>query len=229
MANEAAGAQVQPDASGAVKAGEAPKPGETKTGGQGTAEEQAAAAAAAAAEPKGKDGEVKPQPKAPEKYAFTVQDDRKASVPQKLLERVESIARANDWTNDEANAELTDMLKFDDELRQGQIATFETETKGDADFGGDHLTETQRLANLAIDKVFPEGHRLRERFMGNLKRTGFGSELSIVAFLATVGKLAAEDTPVRGRQAPRVSGSTADGFYDHPSSKKVQEEAAKAG
>lgn len=176
-------------------------------------------------EPKPEGGKEGEKPKAPATYEFQIPDDRKGQIPEKLLKRVESIARSNDWTNEEANAELSDLLKFEGELQAERLTAFDTETKANEKFGGTKLAETERLTNLAIQKVRAElGDELTDRFVGILKRSGYEKELSVVAVLATIGKLAAEDTPPRGRQAPKGSSGDGSDFYDHPSSKKAQEQ-----
>ncbi len=207
--DQATGEAGKGGAQGAAAGTESGKPAAEGTGGES-----------------GKEGTGDGKPKAPATYTWNIPDEAKPFVHPKLLERVEAVARANDWSDVEANAEIADAIALDQQIRTDRIATFEAETKADADFGGDKLTETQRLANLAIDKVFPQGHRLREGFMSDLKATGYGSKLSVVAFLATIGRMVAEDQPPGSasgeRQGARAEGEIdADKFYTHPTSKAL--------
>lgn len=183
---------------------------------------------AATPTPGGTDDAATPAKKAPETYALTVPDDSKQYVGDDTLSFVEEVARANDWTQAEAQAELNAYADRAKAQATKMIATLETETKAHATWGGEHLAETQRLATLAVDKVFPKGHELRDRFLADFASSGGNVTLPFVAFLATVGQLMSDDNPAAARRAaPRVegSGAAADRMYDHPTSRKLQGEA----
>lgn len=174
------------------------------------------------------DDQVKDQKKAPATYELTVPDDAKRFVTDADLERFEAIARENDWTQEEAAAALTEELEHAQTRQAKAIETWEAETKADKTYGGKNLPETQRLANLAIDRVYPKGHPEREPFLAFLKESGGGVNLRAVKFFANLGRMMGEDTPSSGRSTSSSSAEKADKFYDHPTSKKVADEAAKA-
>ena len=177
--------------------------------------------------------EVKDQKKAPATYELTVPDDAKRFVTDADLERFQEIAKANDWTQEEAAAALTEEVTNAQERQTASsctaaIAAWEAETKADKTYGGKNLPETQRLANLAIDRVYPKGHPERDPFLAFLKESGGGVNLRAVKFFANLGRMMGEDTPSSGRSTSSSSAEKADKFYDHPTSKRVAEEAAKA-
>lgn len=217
------------------------KPGDTKEGKtgdgeQGTKGEQGSKAADGKGSEEGtKSGDGKAdESQAPEKYDLAIPDDVKPYVGKKFLERFEAVARASGWSNDDANAELKEAIAIDAEDRKARVEAWTAATKADEDFGGDNLAETTRLANAAIDRVFPEGHRLRSGFLAFLQGGGADQKLEVAAFLATVGRMMGEDRPIRGKQAgaPQAKGAdaaqaTADSLYDSPTSKKVQEESLR--
>jgi hypothetical protein len=199
--------------------------GKTKTDDQAAAGKEAQSGKKDESGKTGDDGAAA-QKKAPGKYTLTVPDDAKRFVSDDLLERLEAAARENDWTQEEAAAELEAIVDGARSDYQKTIDTWEGETKGDKTYGGKNLAESQRLANSAIDKVFPKNHPMRDRFVGFLKESGGGVKLEVVAFLATLGKMMGEDTPNSGKSTG-PTGDRASKFYDHPTSKAVEEQAAK--
>lgn len=233
----------------APAAGDAGKAAETKTpaadaqagaAAAGKTGDEAAAAAATAGKEgqqsdkggdsatQGKDGDAGDgKPKAPEKYELTVPDDAKRFVTDADLEQLQTYAKANDWTQEEAAAELSDLITAAKERQAATVTAWETTTKADKTYGGKNLAETQRLGNLAVDRVYPKGHPMREKFVEFLKDSGGGVRLEVVAFLADLGRMMGEDTNTGGK-APSGGGDRASKFYDHPSSVAL-EERAKGG
>lgn len=181
------------------------------------------------AETGGKDGKGgAPESKAPEKYELSIPDDAKRFIGKEEIEYFENVARASNWSNEDAQAEIDAAIERQKAGITRRIKSWTDETKADEDFGGEALEETTRLGNAAINKVFPEGHRLRDPFLAFLKESGANQKLEVAAFLATVGRLMGEDRTTR-RQASsttKKSGDDGSDFYDHPTSKRVQEEAA---
>lgn len=173
----------------AVAAAAAAAAAGTGDGGKGKQDADAAAAAAAAATAAAAAAAAK---KAPEKYALTVPDGGR--LDPSALTRLETIARENDWTNDEAQAYVA---QVDNDLRT-QSDEWAAQTKADKDLGGDKLAETQRLTQLAINKVFPENDPHRAEFVAFLNRGGAGNNINVVRFLARIGKMASEDGGVSG-------------------------------
>jgi hypothetical protein len=202
------------------------KTGETAATGGTTTETKAGEAPAGETAPKagdtgkaateGKAGEAT-TPKAPEKYALTVPDDMKAGVDDQLLGQLETVARGQDMSQDEAQAFLEDTLA----RIKVQSDAWANETKSDKTYGGDKLPETQRLAKLAIDKVRPVGHPMRDAFNNFLARGGSGNHIQVVSFLADLGRMMGEDAGPAGHKSSAGAQTTADKaavIYDHPDS-----------
>lgn len=170
-------------------AGAEPKPGEPKAGEQ----PQPTAGAGEGKETPGKAGE---QPKAPEKYTLTVPDNGAAYVDDAVQAQIEKLARSAGWTNDEAQAALNEHV----DTMRSLSATYLADTTADKQYGGDKLEETKKLARLAIGKIRPEGHPYRDPFLKFLNRFAGENNINVVAFLADVGRLFAEDAPGIGKQ-----------------------------
>jgi hypothetical protein len=219
QAAAAAGAQGDtkaPGDEGKAAAAVAAGAGESKPGEEGKA---AAAAGAAAADTGGKAGAGKETPKAPDKYALKVPDSGAEYIGDEDLKYIEQVARESDWTNDEAQAEIDAAVTRASAREKAQAAKYLEEFKADADYGGDKLEATQKLTKKAIDRIFPVGHRLRDRFLKTMNREVYGNNLVLAAALAEVGRLMGEDSPTQGRSSSGGSGDAASKLYDHPTSK----------
>lgn len=186
----------------------APAAGKTDDAGKGT-EGAAGAAAAGAAQGKETPGKAGETPKAPDKYALTVPDNGQAYVDEAVLAQVEKMARAAGWSNDDAQAQLNDHI----ETMRALSATYLTETTADKSYGGDKLDETKKFARLAIAKIRPEGHPYRDPFLKFLNRFAGENNINVVAFLADVGRLFAEDSPGIGKQPTGGPRSAEDVMY----------------
>ena len=201
--------------------GQQPAPGTEKQPATGTAGTEGEAGKGA--KPGGTEGAAKPVPKAPEKYALTLADDVKADLDAADLKYLEEVARANDWTQDEAQTELN-LASERIRTKQKAIANAHLEAlKSNEDFGGDHLEQTQQLTKRAIDRVLPPGNKYRDDFLKLVNDPTIGNRVPVIAFLASLGKLVGEDTAPSASSAPSgTSGDAASKMYDHPSSKKMQ-------
>jgi len=197
MTEPKAGAQGSPTAP--AQANE-PKPAGDQPKGAAAGEAAAAAtpaaeagktAGAAGAEPGQPAGDT---PKAPEKYDLKVPTGDEVYVDEGVLKRIETVARASGWSNEDAQAYLDENLVF----LKAQIQEDFTVTKADPDYGGEKLAEVERLVVHAIDKVRPLGHGRRESFLRYLNRAGALKNINVVSYLADVGKLMAEDRPAAG-------------------------------
>lgn len=160
-----------------------------------------------------------PEAKAPEKYEFVVPEAAKAYANPAVINRVTQIARANNMPNDVAQLALEEHL----EAVRIQATTWETETQADPEFGGDHFSETQRLATKVIDRVRPQGHKRRDSFLSFLGSEGAGKNIDVVSFLADIGKLMSEDSPALGRGSVVSAPADASAFYDHPTSRALDD------
>lgn len=198
-----------PAAASTTKPGETTQPAaDTKPATQAAAEIKPAAVAGEtkpaaatepvkqpATEPARKEGASEEGPKAPAKYALTLPEGGRLDAAD--LAAFEKSARTNDWTQEEAQAALTEHATQLDALASSFLAA----TTADPDYGGDKLAETQRLANRAIDRLQPKGTPRGDALRSMLTKTGYGNHIAFVSLLAEVGKLMAEDSPVVGRSS----------------------------
>lgn len=156
-------------------------------------------------------------PKAPAKYELTLPEGGRVTDVHRA--QIEKMARANDWSNDDAQAAVDEL----DAQMAAQSSAWLEAAKKDPDYGGEKLAESQRLAKLVIDRVRPQGHARRDAFTNLLNSTGYGNHPEVVAFFADLGKLMDEDGGAghSGGQSKGASGNPADKMYDHPTSRKL--------
>jgi hypothetical protein len=183
----------------------AEKPEEKPAAQQATPEKKAAAEAAAA-----KGG-------SPAKFELKLPAGSESWLGDADVKNAEAFARAQGWSNEQAQA----FLERTAEQAVAQSEAFRVVTEADPDYGGEHLVETQRLAQLAIDKLRPESHPHAAAFKTMLARSGMGNHVEVLSFLADAGRHMAEDAPTHTRAG---SGPKADAtsIYDHPTSKALE-------
>jgi len=199
--------------SGAPAAGDVQPKADDKTpaagAGDGTAQPPAKPTADGkgkekpAADPKGKDAPDGAAKGAPEKYDLAVPDGAGEYLDADTITQFEAFARANDWTNEEAN----DALEEHADLLAQQSAAFRAVTEKDPTYGGEKLAETQRQTRRVLDRFAPADDPLGAELRRDLARSGFGNKLSVVSFLARVGKAMAEDQPDAGAQGAKPADS----------------------
>lgn len=135
------------------------------------------------------------QPAAPEgppqKYDLRVPVEHAALLDQAMLTRFEKIARKRGWTNEDAQGALEQYVVDSHEERQ----EFRQALEADPVYGGQKLAETERLANLTINHIRPDGHARRSAFLSLLNRGGFIHHPEVASFLADIGTLIGEDSP----------------------------------
>lgn len=190
-AADAAAAASAEGAKPADGAAAAATPAAGAAGTKDTKDDKTAAGAASGTKD-GKDAAAAAAPKPPDKYTLTLPAGGRLSDAD--LKDVEAIARTNGWTNDQAQAALTEHARRVD----AQATAWLEQTKADPDLGGDKLEASQTLAKGVIDRIRPAGHPRREAFMGLLNRAGVGNHPEVVAFLRDLGTLMAEDKPPVG-------------------------------
>lgn len=131
--------------------------------------------------------------KAPEKYELKL-PEKNPHLDATDLSAVEALAKAEGWTNEEAQAEL--------EARGTALAGLSTKfleaTKADKEYGGDKFPETERLALLALNTLRPAGTPRGDSVRSMLNKTGFGNHVEWISLLADIGKLMAEDGHMGG-------------------------------
>lgn len=181
----AAGATGAGAGAGKEQAGDQGKGG----AGDGTAAATAGAGGTAAGDSGGKDGAAQPKPKAPDSYTLTVPKGAEDYLDATDLERHAEVAKANGWTNEEAQA-YTEAVA--DAVAE-QSAAFRARTESDTTWGGKKLAETQQFASRFLDRIAPKGDPLGDEFRSILVKTGYGNNLAVIAAMARGGKMMAED------------------------------------
>lgn len=226
----AAAAQANPDAAAAPDAAaKAAADAAAAAAAKPAADDAAAAAAAAAAKKTADDAAAAAAAaanKPPEKYDLKRPDGSDDFLDDGIVANFEKRARAKGWSNEVAQAEFNE--EVGSQIARSQAWRLETES--DPTWGGDKLAETQRLANLALDKLAPKGDPIGDRFRALMLRGAAFNELSVIATLARAGQGMAEDRPIVGSAGAGPKGKTgkaaADQFYDHPSSQALAKETS---
>lgn len=135
---------------------------------------------------KGKEGAAA----APDFTKLQVPDNGKEFIDQLTIDTVVDFAKRSGWSVEDAqnaiNEQALMLARADHEML--------TQLKADADYGGDKLVETQKLAKQAIDLIRPEGHPRREAFLRTLSRAAAGNNIEVVSFFADLGKRIGEDS-----------------------------------
>jgi hypothetical protein len=166
--------------------------GDAATGTQAAGAGDGKTTTAGATETGKADGAVETKPGPPAKYELTLPEG--GQLEESDLAYVAEVAKAAGWTNEEAQAAVNEQAA----AIKAQSDRWLSETKSDKTYGGDKLEVSQRLARAVISKIRPEGHPRRDAFLRFINRGGAGNHVEVVAFLADLGKLMAEDGAVGG-------------------------------
>lgn len=140
---------------------------------------------------------------APETYALTLPENGHLDAHD--LTAIETIARQQGWTNDEAQQRVNDHAA----AVAAQSAHFTEQTKADPVYGGAKLPETLKHAGLALDKLRPVGTPRGDAFRALLDKSGYGSHPEVVSLLADLGSAMAEDKTT-GAHGGSGGGATTD-------------------
>lgn len=125
---------------------------------------------------------------APEKYDLKLPES--STFAPEDVKAFEAWAKSIGLTNEQAQAAIDGQV----EMIDMRLAEFKEQTEADPEFGGDKLAETQRLANLALDKLRPKGHPRRDALMQFLEHTGAINNIHVVSILADAGRMMDEDS-----------------------------------
>lgn len=152
----------------------------------------------------GKDDAAAQQSKAPAKYALTLPENGHLDAHD--LTAIETIARQQGWTNDEAQQRVNDHAA----AVAAQSAHFTEQTKADPVYGGAKLPETLKHAGLALDKLRPVGTPRGDAFRALLDKSGYGNHPEVVSLLADLGSAMAEDRTTGAHGGGGGGGATKD-------------------
>lgn len=156
--------------------------------------------------------------KAPDAYALLVPDTAKDLVSPEDLKYLETVARASDWTNEEAQAELASLAERAQASIAAKSATWLTAAKADTEIGGDQFDTTSKHVKAVLDRFLPDTLDDGKVLRAAMNATGYGNFPPLVKLLARIGKAMAEDSPALGRLAGEPKDATAV-LYDHATSK----------
>ncbi|HKE43883.1 MAG TPA: hypothetical protein VKB41_05030 [Steroidobacteraceae bacterium] len=126
-------------------------------------------------------------PTAPERYTLSLPEG--AHLDSGDLAAFERFARTNNWTNQDAQQVLEEHAA----ALQAQSAHYRAELEKDPIYGGANLMETERLCNLALDRLRPRGTPAGDEIRRALVKTGWGNYKPVVALFADIGRMMAED------------------------------------
>lgn len=126
-------------------------------------------------------------PKVPDTYELSIPEGNRVT-PEELAQIAE-IAKAQGWSNEDAQAELAAL----NDGRREQAERFLAETKADQVLGGENLPRTQKYANAALDRFAATGTADGDELRSLLTRTGWINKRAVLRFLAGIGAQFAED------------------------------------
>lgn len=136
-----------------------------------------------------------PQKVVPEKYDLKLPEgDLAVYADQSTLDSVAAIAKAEGWSNEEAQQRVQEYA----EAYKAQADSFLVTLKADPDYGGEKLEQTQKLARAVLEKVRPANTPRGKALRRILDQSGYGNHIEIVSFLADLGKMTGEDTAIVG-------------------------------
>lgn len=183
---------------------------EDKPAGEKPAGETSGKTSGDGAKTEGKDDKAKTESKAPEKYALTMPEG--GNVDEKDVAQIEVIARAQNLTNEEAQALLVNHA----ESIKAESARFLAETNADPEYGGDKLDKSIELATAFLDRVQPRGTPKGDALRAMLNKSGYGNQVRVISLLADAGKLMAEDGHVSGQSGGTEKKTQAEVLYGKP-------------
>lgn len=166
-----------------------------------------------AEKPAGEQKPPEPERVVPERYDLKLGAD--SLMDQASLARVESYAKTNKLTQEEAAgllaAQEADVRAYVAEKKAGWLK----EIQNDRELGGDNLARNVEMAKQFLDKHADDGLR-RE-----LDRTGYGNHPGFMRFVLKLAKASANDVAViPGANEGVVDKSLADHFYGETTSKR---------
>jgi hypothetical protein len=193
-AGQAASAQ---QGAGSATGQSAPQSGQGQTTGQGqqgdgsgTAQQTGTTTATAAATTTTAD--APPTATVPERYELRLPEQ--SLLDQSDIDVVANLAKTKGWTNEQAQAALTEMHTTLSE----QATRFRAELDADPEVGGAHLEQAQMFALRALDRFFPASEEDGKAFRHVMNKSGWGNNRLLVKFLSRIGKAMSEDQPGSG-------------------------------
>jgi hypothetical protein len=138
-------------------------------------------------------------PAPPETYELTL--PAHGAVDASDLDTVVEMAKAKGWSNEQAQAALSDL----NESLTAQKQAFRTELEQHPEIGGAHLTRATERAVRALDRFLPASSPEGAQLRAVMTKTGYGDYAPLVLLLSRIGNAMAEDRPNLGRSTPPAS------------------------
>ncbi len=137
-------------------------------------------------------------------------------LEQSDVDSVIAIAKAKGWSNDDAQATLTEMH----EQLVAQRAQLRTELQAHPEIGGTNLEVAQQHAQRALNHFLPAESPEGKTFRAAMTKSGYGDYAPLVLLLSRIGKAMSEDRPIAagGGALPGALKPTSDVLF--PSSAK---------
>lgn len=136
----------------------------------------------------------------PEKYELKMPEG--SPLDQEALTRVETYAKANKLSNEEAQKLLeveNTAVKTFAEQQQTKMETLKNtwaeESKNDKEFGGQAFAQNVELSRRVVEKFGSQA------FKAALNETGLGNHPELIRMLSRIGKAVGEDELVVGKTA----------------------------
>lgn len=133
-------------------------------------------------------------PAVPDRYELRLPDQ--SPLDQTDIDALTTMAKTRGWTNEDAQAALTDMHTS----LVAQRRTFRTELEADREVGGAQLEGTQLQARRVLDRFLPASDPDGARLRTAINKSGYGDWLPLAKLLARIGKAMGEDSPLAGGQ-----------------------------
>jgi hypothetical protein len=129
---------------------------------------------------------------------------------------VTALAKAKNWTNEQAQAALDE---FNTSLVD-QRKTFRAELDAHPEIGGTHYARAQEDVMRAMDKFLPASAPEGTAFRAALNKSGYGDYAPLVLLLSRIGKAMREDSPpgsgTHALHTPVERVSDEEAFYGKP-------------
>jgi hypothetical protein len=129
-------------------------------------------------------------PVVPETYALALPSE--SPLDQSDIDTVAAMAKARGWTNEQAQAALTEMHSHASETQTRLLSTLQAHPE----VGGAQLQAAQAHAVRAMDRFLPASEAEGAELRSMLNKSGYGNYAPMVLLLSRIGKAMGEDRPI---------------------------------
>lgn len=129
-------------------------------------------------------------PAVPDKYELTLPSE--SALDQTDIDALATLAKTKGWTNEQAQAALTEMHSHASE----QASRFLSTLQAHSEVGGAQLELAQANAVRALDRFLPSSTPEGQELRAALNKSGYGNYAPLVVLLSRIGKAMGEDRPI---------------------------------